>query len=95
MDKAQRLMEYVHTYPNTYIRFYASDMILNIDSDVAYLVATKARDEWQGTITYHLFLMSPNTLDSMELFWLNAKHYAMKYHLQTKQRQEASSTTPK
>ena len=34
MSKAQRLMDYVATYPDTHIRFYASDMIPNIDSDV-------------------------------------------------------------
>ena len=32
-------MDYLATYPNAYIRYYASDMILNIDSDAAYLVA--------------------------------------------------------
>ena len=36
-------MDYVHTYPNAYIRFYASDMILHVDSDADYLVAPKAR----------------------------------------------------
>ena len=36
-------MDYVHTYPNTYIRYRASDMILNVDSNTAYLVAPKAR----------------------------------------------------
>ena len=45
-------MDYVHTYPNTYIRFYASDMILDIDSDAAYLVAPKARSRVAGY--YHL-----------------------------------------
>ena len=52
MEKAQRLMDYVHTYPNAYIRFHASDMILNIDSDAAYLVAPKARSRVAGY--YHL-----------------------------------------
>ena len=33
-------MDYAATFPNTYVRYYASDMILNIDSDAAYLVAT-------------------------------------------------------
>ena len=52
MKKAQRLMDYVATYPNTYIRDYASDMILNIGSDAAYLVAPKARSRVTGY--YHL-----------------------------------------
>ena len=29
------------TYPNTYLWFHASNMILNVDSDAAYLVAPK------------------------------------------------------
>ena len=36
-------MGYVLTYPNAYIRYYASDMVLHIYSDAAYLVAPKAR----------------------------------------------------
>ena len=41
--KAKRIMDYVATYLNTYIRYHASNMILTIDSDAAYLVAPKAR----------------------------------------------------
>mgnify|MGYP003333795386 CR=1 FL=1 len=36
-------MDYVATYPNTYISYRASDMILNVDSDADYLVTPKAR----------------------------------------------------
>ena len=46
--KAQRLMDYLHTYPDAYIRYYASDMVLHIDSDAAYLVAPKARSRVAG-----------------------------------------------
>ena len=35
-------MDYVHTYPNAYIRFYARNKILHVNSDAAYLVAPKA-----------------------------------------------------
>ena len=45
-------MDYLATYPNAYIRYYASDMVLNIDSDAAYLVAPKARSRVAGY--YHL-----------------------------------------
>ena len=41
-------MDYVNTYPNAYIRYYASDMVLHIDSDAAYLVAPKARSRVAG-----------------------------------------------
>ena len=46
--KAQQLMDYMATYPNTYLRYHASNMILNIDSDAAYLVAPKARSRIAG-----------------------------------------------
>ena len=41
-------MEYVATYTTTYIRYHASDMILNVDSDDTYLVAPKARSRFSG-----------------------------------------------
>ena len=56
-QKAQRLMDYVNTYPNTYIRYYASNMILHIDSDAAYLVAPKARSRIAG---YYYFSNHPS-----------------------------------
>ena len=45
-------MDYVATYPKAYIRYYASQMILNIDSDVAYLIVPKAQYRVGGY--YHL-----------------------------------------
>ena len=47
-QKAKRLMDYLHTYTNAYIRYYASDMVLHVDSDAAYLVAPKARSRIAG-----------------------------------------------
>jgi hypothetical protein len=38
INKTDMLMDYLHTYPNAAIRYYASDMILKITSDAAYLV---------------------------------------------------------
>ena len=46
--KCQRLMDYAATYPNMYIRYHASDMVLHVDSDAAYLVAPKARSRISG-----------------------------------------------
>ena len=37
-----RLMDYVATYPDAYIRYKASKMILSVDSDASYLVLPKA-----------------------------------------------------
>ena len=42
-QKCQRLMDYVNTYKNVSIIYHASDMVLHVDSDAAYLVAPKAR----------------------------------------------------
>ncbi len=36
------------TYPESIIRFYASDMILSVDSDAAYLVLPKAKSRIAG-----------------------------------------------
>ena len=41
-------MDYLHTYPNDYIRFYARDMILHVDRDAAHLVSPKARTRIAG-----------------------------------------------
>ena len=46
------MMDYLHTYPDAVIRFYASDMILKITSDAAYLVLPKARS--RAAVHYHL-----------------------------------------
>jgi hypothetical protein len=50
--KTDMLMDYLHTYPNAAIRFYASDMILKICSDAAYLVLPKAKS--RVAVHYHL-----------------------------------------
>ena len=44
----QQLMDYLHTYSNTYLRFYASDMVLHVDSDAAYQVLPKSRSHIAG-----------------------------------------------
>ena len=42
-EECQQIMDYAATYPNVYVRFYASDMVLHIDSDAAYLVMPNAK----------------------------------------------------
>ena len=42
------LLDYAATYPNAKIRFYASDMNLQADSDAAYLVLPLARSRYAG-----------------------------------------------
>ena len=41
--KITMLLDYMDTYPNTEIRYTSSYMTLHVDSDVAFLVAPKAR----------------------------------------------------
>ena len=48
LTKAPQIMDYVGTYPHTYIRYHASDMVLHVDSDAAYLVAPKAQSQVAG-----------------------------------------------
>ena len=63
-ETTQQLMDYLHTYPDAYVRYYASNMVLHVDSDAAYLVAPKAQSWVAGyfhlsdhpNITKHLKL---------------------------------------
>ena len=47
-DKIQRLLDYVNTYKNAKVRFYASDMQLLVDSDASFLVLPKAKSRVAG-----------------------------------------------
>ena len=47
-QKCLRLLDYAATYQNAFICYHASDMILNIDSDAAYLVIPKAKSRIAG-----------------------------------------------
>ena len=48
LNRAKRVLDYVATFPDAHLRFYASDMTLHVDSDAAYLVAPKARSRIAG-----------------------------------------------
>jgi len=41
-------MNYAATYPQVIVRYYTSDMILNIDSNVAYLVLANTKSHITG-----------------------------------------------
>lgn len=45
------LMDYLHTYPDAIIHYYASNMILQVNTDAAYLVLPKTR---QATGVFYL-----------------------------------------
>ena len=48
MSKCKRLLDFVATFPAVYVRFYASDMLLKVDTDAAYLVMPKSRSRIAG-----------------------------------------------
>ena len=52
MEQTKHFLDYIDTYPDSTVRFYASDMILNVHSDASYLTAPKARSRIGG----HFFL---------------------------------------
>jgi hypothetical protein len=52
IDKCNQLLDYAATYPNAVIRYHASQMVLHVDTDAAYLVLPKARSRIAG----HYFL---------------------------------------
>ena len=56
-QRVQQFLDYMATHPNAIIRYYSSDMILNVHSDASYLTAQKARSRVRG----HFFLGSMPT----------------------------------
>lgn len=72
MKKCNRLLDYVTTYPDVIIRYHASDMQLNADSDVAYLVAPKGRSRIAGFIILEMNEIMKISLMSNTLYLLNA-----------------------
>ena len=48
LQQCQRVLDYVNTYKKVRVRYYASDMILNVETDAAYLVLPKARSRLAG-----------------------------------------------
>lgn len=48
MQRCKHFLDYMATHPNASIRFYASDMILNVHSDASYLSAPNARSRASG-----------------------------------------------
>ena len=54
MERVDQFLDYMATNPDAVIRYYASDMVLNVHSDASYLTAPKARSRAGG----HFFLGS-------------------------------------
>jgi hypothetical protein len=48
MNECNRVLDYVATHQNVKVRYHKSDMILQVDSDAAYLVEPGARSRIAG-----------------------------------------------
>ena len=48
MRRVRQLLDYMHTHQDAVIRFYASDMVLNVHSDASHLTATRGRSRAGG-----------------------------------------------
>jgi hypothetical protein len=48
LQECEQLLDYAATYPHIVVRYYASDMVLAIDSDAAYLVLPNAKSRIAG-----------------------------------------------
>lgn len=47
-ERAQMLMDYLHDHPDGVLRYHASDTILSLEDEVAYLVLPKAKSRAAG-----------------------------------------------
>ena len=47
-SKCKQLLDYAATFPNTKLCFIASNMVLYVDSDAAYLVQDGAKSHIEG-----------------------------------------------
>ena len=47
-ERAEHLLDYLATHPDSEVKFYASEMILNIHSDASYLSESRARSRTAG-----------------------------------------------
>ena len=72
--KVNMLLDYLESYPNAKIRFFALDMILHADSDAAYLVLPGAKSRLAGY--FHLSNASAN--NKPEPFLNGATHVECK-----------------
>ena len=54
LQRVNTFLDYMATHPDAVIRYYSSDMILNVHSDASYLTAPRARSRAGG----HFFLGS-------------------------------------
>eukprot|EP00957_Ditylum_brightwellii_P159349 12129451-Ditylum_brightwellii.AAC.1 len=64
VKELDHFLDYMWTYPNAAVRFYASDMILHIHSNAAYIVLPEARSKAGG---YFYLSSNPETTTEVPL----------------------------
>ena len=68
-------MDFINTHNNYSLHYYASDMVLHVNSDAAYLVCPKARSRVAG---YYYLSTHPNISKHQHLnaaVLVDCKHY--------------------
>ena len=60
-EKSRMLLDSATTYPNAIFRYKASDMVLHVDSDAAYITIPEARSCYAGRF-YLSYLPSPSPI---------------------------------
>ena len=64
MKRCRHFLDYMATHPNAKLRYYASDMVLNVHSDASYLSAPNARSRAAG---YYFLGSVPKNCQTIKL----------------------------
>ena len=72
-QKVQQLLDYANTYQDVFVRYYASDMQLHVDTDAAFLVLPKARSRIAGYYRLLRHTDSPHFKDDNGPFYILCK----------------------
>ena len=66
-QRVKQLLDYLATLPNAKIRFYASNMVLNVHSDASYLSETDAKSRAVGMYSSTTAIRTPGNRDTTEI----------------------------
>ena len=62
-QRVQQFLDYMATHPNAIIRYYSSDMMLNVHSDASHLTTQKARSRAGGPFSWDQCPRTTNQFD--------------------------------
>ena len=77
MKRCRQIMDYMWTHPDAIIRYYPSEMILNVHSDASYLSCSDAKSRaagvfFLGSVTQDKLFLGSVTQDKQPII-LNAQ----------------------